>query len=787
MSTLYELARPAEVSTYHLAMRRQFRAEADDDSAAHLLKHYNELVGRSADTVRQQEPVVPPHQLPHDIPDFAGREDLLTALDKATKIRDGGSTSGVVILDGMAGVGKTVLAVRWGYRARAHFPDGELFVNLNGFADAARVEPSTVVDDFLTALGHEPDRTMGRRSRELLLRRVLDGRRMLVILDNAHDTAHVAGLVQLLSSCLVLITSRQRLGPLAASTGARWVRVEPMTSEEGADLLTRRLGGQQRLDPERHAHVVAQCGGLPLMITLLAGHVARAPAAELSGFVDGLDRRQMITDIGEHGDGVVNVRAFFTQSYLALGQAERRLFRLIALHPGPDISIEAACACDGRTRAETSKSLGALVSAHMLEQPAALDRCRFHDLIAEFATECAELDESPASRDAADQRMLAFYLRSARNAAEMLYPSEGSAPMLDTAPAVDAAGFGDDVAAKKWFDRERTNLTAAISYAAERGLNQYTWRVADPVATHLVRRGNFVDSRAVRHLAVEGARADGHVLAEASTLLGLGLVQLTLGEHVAAQPGLVAARRLFEEAGSEIGVAATLHQLGRAHMMRGDPAEALAEYLRSLQIVQRIPEPDPEALCWLHRSLGEVYRAIEKHDQALVHLHQSMLLAQRIGDASAHGSCLAMIGSTQCELGDLHTAAAYVEKALGIVEEVELAVAVQVWIALAEVTAAQGAPGASVEHAKRAVALCVQANSVADEARARDAQGRAHHANAELPEAVLSWQIAADLYQRSGNSTRASLVEAKIHNAPAGGIDLPQARPGVAATKNPIG
>lgn len=782
LTVLHRVARGGEATAYYLGMRRHYLADFDQQAADHLTVHHNGLAAAGRDLADQPAPIVPPRQLPHDIPDFAGRADLLTALDKATGIAGGEVTSGLVILDGMAGVGKTALVVRWGHRVRSHFPDGELVVNLNGFADAARVEPSTVVDDFLIALGHEPDPTMGSRARELLLRRVLAGRRMLVILDNARDTAHVGGLVRLLSSCMVLVTSRVRLGPLAADTGARRVRVEPMTPEEGADLLVRRLGGRSRMDPNRTGRVVTLCGGLPIAITLLADHFARAPAAELSGFADGLDRRQLITDIGEHGDGATNLRAFFSQSYLALGPAERRLFRLIALHPGPDISFEAACACDGRTRADTTNGLSRLVGSHLLDQPDTLDRFRFHDLIGEFAKECAGLDEFPESRSAADSRFLTFYLTTARNAVETLYPSLPLAPPPAGLPDVAPASTADASAARAWFDRERTNLTSAIGYAVDRGLPELVWQLADPVSTYFDRKGYFASSCEVRELAVTAARDSGHGLAEASALLGLGMVRLTIGERASARRQLAEAMPLFEAEGNDRGVAATLHQQGKAESLRGDPAAALDLYRRSLEIVRRID--DHEAQCWVRLSLGDAYRATEQHDEALVHLHEAKWLAQRIGDDPAHGSSLAMIGAVHRDLGDLRAAAAHTEQALAIVEDVDLGVTAQVCIELAELAAARGDPAPAVAYARRAVSVCRQMRNVVSEARAREVLGDVQYANAELPDAVAAWQEAADLSVRLGNPTRAALVQAKIDKVPLQGIDLPEARPRSSPLRN---
>jgi hypothetical protein len=319
-------------------------------------------------------------------------------------------------VDGAGGVGKTALVVHWAHRRRQLFPDGELFVNMYGYAHRAMVEHSTVVDDFVMALGRTPDPTLPPRGREELLRSLLAGRRTLVVLDNVRDSAHIERLLPLLSDSLVIVTSRQWLTSLHRETGARRITVPPLPDAEGAELISAELGPGRALD-ERHRHdLVELCGGLPILLTVLAGNLAGKSGDGVAVYSTLLDRRQLVTGLGDHGDGLMSGAACLEPSYLALTPATRRLFRLLTLHPGPEFGLDVARACDGRTAAETARSLSRLAGIHLVEQTGAADRYRFHDVVAEFAAYCRERDEPEAEQTAATTRMLDHYLGSAIHA-----------------------------------------------------------------------------------------------------------------------------------------------------------------------------------------------------------------------------------------------------------------------------------------------------------------------------------------------------------------------------------
>jgi DNA-binding SARP family transcriptional activator/tetratricopeptide (TPR) repeat protein len=773
MAALHGSGRGTEATDYYFNLRRRLRDEADFQAADHVRRFHDGLLGTAPSTEKEKADEAPvPRLLPHDI-EFVGRSELLRVLDSTATKRAGR----VVILDGMAGVGKTALAVRWGHLARHRFPDGDFFFDLNGFSSDAVVSQSRVVDDLLISIGHRPDNRLDQHARGLLLRGLLAGRHALVVLDNARDTAHVKDLIALMPSCVVVVTSRDRLSLLSTTTGAHRVHVEPMPAGEAAELLSVRLGPHRDIEPDDRARVVRLCGGLPMLISLLAEHIAASGIARLSAFVERLDRRKLLLDIGENVDGSAVAHTLLYWSYRLLAPAEQRLFRLLGLHPGPDVGFDGACALDGRTPRETRQSLGVLVGAHLLERLDPFgDRHQFHDFFREFAAFRAERDESPDGRQAAERRILSFYLHSAGHANHVLYPYRTTLSALPVEDNVEPVTFDDAAAAKLWFDQERANLIAAVRFASSRGHHTHAPRIADVVTGYLDRHGRYGDSRTVRELAVSSAHAAADRDTEMSSLEGLGMVQMIMGDHAQSRRSLNTALRYAMEDRNERAQDTCLHLLGRLAMQRGDPATAVELYLRCIDVAQRID--DLVGQCWSHCRIGEPLRLLDQHDDALLHLFRALSLAEHVNEPSAHAHALATIASVYRDKGDPHAAKAHATKALTAAQAIpDLGVTVRVCIALAEIAVECGDPAGSARHARHALDVCRQTHNLSDEARASEVLGNALLAAGDTVNAVAAWQHAATTYDRTGNATRAVLLRARADKMPpTGDIDLPTAR-----------
>jgi tetratricopeptide (TPR) repeat protein/DNA-binding SARP family transcriptional activator len=789
MSALHGLGRGDEATDLYLGTARRLRAEEDEHAALFLRRHQDSLLAPltrpPSSAAAKEATATPPRLLPPDITGFVGRTDLLRELDDAvdtatSSVAEDQPIRGVVSVDGMAGVGKTALILHWSHRVRDRFPGGTLHINLDGFSERDPVSPATVVDDFLIALERPPHPDSSLRYRQVQLSKLLATRRALIVLDNARNTDHVQELLPALANSFVVVTSRQQLTKLTTLTGARRVRVDPMHSAESTALLARHLG-RDLLDEDTAHRVHDLSAGLPLVLRLLADYLAQHTEQAPGDVLDRLDRRQLITTLGATGDGAINASALFRQSYLALSAPERRLMRLLPICPGSDFSVATSCACDGRLPHETIRSLGILVGAHLLEGPDHTGRYHFHDLLAEFAAHCLDTDETEIGRRDAERRVLTCYLHTAVRAAQFLYPGQPAAPPLPadlaTDSTVEPAPITDREQARRWFDQDRTALVAAVAMATTHGHHELAWRLADPIGTDFDRCGYLHDSRTVREHSVVSARATGHRIAEASSLMGLGLDHMHEANHQQARECFTAALQLIEEQGDEErGQAAVLHLLGRLEALQDNNSVALRLFRRSLDIATRCD--DTEVQTWTNCRLGHLLRALDQHDDAILHLHRAAALAQTIDERSAHASSLTGLAGIFLDNGDLDTAATHCAQALALAKSVpDIGITAEVHLDLAEIAMAAQRTAAAVTNAQQALELCERTHNVTIEARAHDTLATALHTAGQLEDALPHWRTAAALYRRTGNPDRANHTDHKANAYDAQALTLPATRP----------
>ena len=760
ISALYGDQRRTLGASFYLATWHGLKNAGNDEAAEHLRRHHDSLRLAHGKVHRQ-----PPHLLPNARLRFIGRGELFDQLDKAANVSSDGAPRGVVVVDGAGGVGKTALVVHWAHRRRHLFPDGDLFVNLYGYSHRATVEQTTVIDDFLTALGATSAIKLPQRGKEENLRSLLAGRRTLVVLDNARDSAHVDQLLPLLGDSLVIITSRQWLTSLHRETGARRITVAPLSDTEGAALIAAELGPGRELDERHRRDLVELCGGLPLLLTVLAGNVAGKSADGLAVYSTLLDRRQLVTGLPDHGDGLMSGADCLEPSYQALNPAARRLFRLLTLHPGHEFNVDAARACDGGTPQETANSLSRLAGIHLVEETGVANRFRFHEVVAEFAAYCRERDETVEEQAAAATRVLDHYLGSAVGACRTVHRSYYPPPPLPPSPGATMTTFTSADDARDWFTLERTNLTSAIAFAVEHGHHEHAWRLADPVTTFLDRLGNNVESRDIRRAVLASTRAVGDREAEVSTLSGLGMALMRLGDHAEARRCFETTLRLAVEDGSVRGEASSLHQLARVAFARRDIAAALDLFHRGLAIDQA--SGNKEGMCWAHCRIGQVLHKTDQHDQALSHLNRAAWLAQEIGEVSAQAKSLREIAAIHRERGELDEAISHSERGLELAESVpDLPATAEICVVLCEINIVRHRTAQAIMFGRRAVAVCEKTHDLASHARALEVLGNAQHSCGDLVDAVVSWQHAAELYNRLGNALSASHLRNKIDTVP---------------------
>jgi DNA-binding SARP family transcriptional activator len=434
-----------------------------------------------------------PRQLPTGVAHFTGRTAELRLLDGL--LERAGSADGTVAIasiGGMAGVGKTSLALHWAHQAAYRFPDGQLYVNLRAFGPVrAPVRAADAIRGFLDALNVPRDRRpTGVEAQAALYRSILASTRMLVVLDNAADEEQVRPLLPGADQCLVIVTSRRRLAGLAAREGAALLTLDVMSKSEALELLTERLGAVVTAGgPKTAEQLAALCGGLPLALSVAAVRAAENPSMGLAGLTAQMQDIRGRLDVLEVGERASSVRAVFSWSQKNLSRPAAKMFRLLGMHPGPDIGVAAAARLAGCDVAQARRILAELAGAHVITEHAP-GRWAFHDLLRVYASEQARCEEDHAARDAAMLRVLDYYLHTAWSAAIKLRPGRDPALAL-AAPCAGAEpeSISDAARAVAWFDAEHQVLLALVTWAAAAGLDSYAWRLPWALTDYLSMSG----------------------------------------------------------------------------------------------------------------------------------------------------------------------------------------------------------------------------------------------------------------------------------------------------------
>ncbi|PRY58699.1 putative ATPase [Glycomyces artemisiae] len=676
--------------------------------------------------------VAVPRELPRVLPAFAGRAG---PLDEAfTAVEDGAS---VIAIQGMAGVGKTALAVRIAHDLAPRWPDGQLFVDLHGFTQAVPAPgPASVLARVLRGLG-ATEQALPSDVGELTARyrSVLADRRVILVLDNAADAAQVEALLPGTPNGLVLATSRRDLSDLA---GAYAISLEPPQEDEAAAMLTAALA--DRITADEAAAIADRCGRLPLAMGLAAARLRSRPHWRVEDLLARLtddERRLDEFDMGHRG-----VTAVLRSSYLELAPEQRRLLRQLALVPGADVDARAAAALSETDEQRASALIESLVDVHLVETRSP-GRYRLHDLVRLFASRLANAEDTGRERDEALARLYGVYLHFGYRAAARTVQNVARFDTGAAAHDLGLPGFADRDAALAWFRAEHANLESAAAAAARAGHHDQAWHLATVFNGFVSYHRDPAAHAAVNDIALAGARALqdtwklAYSLGDAGRRLG---VEGRIGDGIACLAEAVALKRDLGEHGD---AALTLANIGVLHRRSGRFAEALAVYEEALDLAAATGDAVAVATVLLNMAaplirlgrLDEAERRLaeaeerfapgDDHNRNRIKVFRGNLLRERgdaAGAAAVHASCL-----DACVREGIRT---------GITATL---------LELGEDLLALGRGEDAVERFEQAVA---QSEEIADhsyERAARNGLGRALTAQGRTAEAVVQHERAAAL------------------------------------------
>ncbi|MFI6098973.1 BTAD domain-containing putative transcriptional regulator [Lentzea sp. NPDC051213] len=686
MLALAQSGQQAAALAAYQEIRSLLADELGVDPGAELQAVHQHVLSGS---VRVRGPV--PRQLPTAVPRFVGRSSELRGLSDLA----GGDALMIVAITGTAGVGKTTLAVHWARGVADHFPDGQLYVNLRGF-DRHRdpMAPGDALSRMLEALGVLPERIPADlEATSALYRSMIADRRMLVVLDNARDAEHVRPLLPGPCPSQVLITSRDRLTGLIITEGIQHLALDVLSHAEAHALLVGRLGAERVGASDE---LIKWCGGLPLALAIVAARAAQSPSLPLSALVAELADERTRLDTLDTGDAATSVRTVFQWSYQQLSPVTARMFRLIGVHPGPDITVPAARSLAGLSADETRECLRELVRANLLVEHVP-GRFTCHDLLRVYAADRAAAEEPSQARDEAVERMFDHYLHTLIHIDVEFNGRERWLDLMPRpAPHVASESFVERDAADEWFQAERAVLRAVLAQSDHHRFDRHTWQLTWFGFDLIDRDGRWQDWLAVLPPAErasarlgEADRAAKFVFFEAIALGRLNRFDESVERFEASSRAYEALGRVPEQVRAQNGLAWALTLSGRPNealeitrqaleLQRGDASATdariamavqqvawvllhLGEYAEALEYCAEWESlaGDEASEGWLGQVSfvkGQAYLALVDYPAALAAVNRAFEAFQRVGSWMDLNFTRGLVGDVHLGLGDVEEA-----------------------------------------------------------------------------------------------------------------------------------
>jgi tetratricopeptide (TPR) repeat protein len=621
----------------------------EDIEAGHLV----DMWGRAfVPNQYPQEPgtaLVRPRQLPTTPQHFIGRTTQLETLTRLVDQAAQGTGATVIVIEGTAGVGKTTLANHFGHRICDRFPDGQLYVNLRGFDETGRpMTDGEALRGFLDALGVSQEvSSVAEDDQAALYRSVLADRRVLVMLDNARDAGQVRRLLPGTPGCLVLVTSRNQLTGLAAE-GAQVLRLDPFIMEEARDFLGRCLGpGRIQADPQAAEELITLCARLPLALSVGAAYAAAHPDFPLAAIASEFRSRGL--DLLDTGDAATTTRTVFAQSYHHLSEDAARMFRLLGIHPGPDMGLPAAASLAAVPLENARKALDELVRAYLVveHQPG---RFTFHDLLRAYAAEQARIHENADCLEQAVRRLLDYYLRAMHAGELLVYPARPKVELPQLVPGSLAENFTTHEQALAFCRTERHVVQALVTNAAERGgFDTYCWQIPRAMAPLLARSSLFHDYLASQRIALRAAQNLGNLVGLGHAHYEFAHACALLGDTADSAAHLEQALEQFAALGDRAAQAMAQNGLSQLLEQQGRYVQAL-EYEKEVLRLRRVLGNRTE-IAHSEQTIGSIYARLGQYDAALRHCRRALNLGRETGSLLLTADSLDVLGRIHFGLG----------------------------------------------------------------------------------------------------------------------------------------
>ncbi|MBO0838234.1 MAG: tetratricopeptide repeat protein, partial [Actinobacteria bacterium] len=597
------------------------------------------------------------------------------------------------------------------------------------------VPPADAIRGFLDALGVPPGSIPRSADAQAgLYRSLLAGKRMLIVLDNARDEQQVRPLLPASAGSLVLVTSRNQITGLAAAEGARIITLDTLTRDEAVRMLTARIGrNRAATDPAAVGEIAALCACLPLALSVAAARVSTRPRFPLAALAAELRDTAGRLDALDAGDPRASVQAVFSWSYRQLSPEAARMFRLMGLHPGPDISTAAAARLAGADQADARRQLCEL-ARDCLTAEHAPGRYAFHDLLRAYATSQARKADGPPETTAALGRVLDYYAQAACAAAILLYPSREMITFADEHPGYDPAGesrFQDAQQARAWLEAEHSSLIASVSFAAESGFDRHAWQLPWFLAAYLARRGYW-------------------------------------NERVTLQrTGLVAATRIEDTAGQAL----SNRLLGNAYLDLRAHDQALDRYRASAELYRELGSGFGEAKAW--QGIAVVAGQQGRYTDSIGYYEYVLHLQRELGHKAGEARTLIGMAASRGALGALPEARELCRRALTLASELgNRYIEALAWHHLGLVEQVLGDFTAAVTGFRHALDLARKADDRLHEADVFAHLGDIHHAQGKTPGAHEAWSRALAIFDEIQHPD-ADRVRGKLANPGPPASDLP--------------